>query len=182
LPSQLHPREHRPPENGGTPAFSGWLVTVREDSEVAHAWERAMSDVPVEVALDQDHIKEIGARIRDTLADVSAAKAWKHAVSETRLPPTHRKLLNEYRIKNNRLGKGSGKHAASDRRDIRQILQGCIDAVPVWVMTINRVVEQFTVSPGLFDVVIVDEASQADMTTSFLQYIAPKIVVIGDDL
>ena len=182
LPSQLHAGEYGAPEKVGTPAFSEWLDTMRDDIEFAHAWERAMSDVPVEFSLDQDQIKEVEARIRHTLTELTAAKAWKHAVSETRLTPTHRKLLNEYRIKNNRLGKGSGKHAASDRRDIRQILQGCIDAVPVWVMTINRVVEQFTVSPGLFDVVIVDEASQADMTTSFLQYIAPKIVVIGDDL
>ena len=33
----------------------------------------------------------------------------------------------------------------------------------------------------MFDVVIVDEASQAGLEATFLQYLAPKIVVIGDD-
>ena len=33
----------------------------------------------------------------------------------------------------------------------------------------------------MFDVVVVDEASQAGLEATFLQYLAPKIVVIGDD-
>ncbi|GAA1637007.1 AAA domain-containing protein [Actinoplanes couchii] len=33
----------------------------------------------------------------------------------------------------------------------------------------------------MFDVVVVDEASQAGLAATFLQYLAPKIVVIGDD-
>ena len=33
----------------------------------------------------------------------------------------------------------------------------------------------------MFDVVIVDEASQAGLEATFLQYLAPKIVVVGDD-
>jgi very-short-patch-repair endonuclease len=41
--------------------------------------------------------------------------------------------------------------------------------------------EQVRVQPNLYDVVIVDEASQAGLEAAFLQYLAPKIVVIGDD-
>ena len=37
------------------------------------------------------------------------------------------------------------------------------------------------IEPDMFDVVIVDEASQAGLEATFLQYLAPKIVVIGDD-
>ena len=33
----------------------------------------------------------------------------------------------------------------------------------------------------MFDVVIVDEASQAGLDATFLQYLAPRMVVIGDD-
>jgi very-short-patch-repair endonuclease len=33
----------------------------------------------------------------------------------------------------------------------------------------------------MFDLVVVDEASQAGLEATFLQYLAPKIVVIGDD-
>jgi superfamily I DNA and/or RNA helicase len=57
----------------------------------------------------------------------------------------------------------------------------CRPSVPVWIMPIYRIAEQVRVQPNLYDVVIVDEASQAGLEASFLQYLAPKIVVIGDD-
>lgn len=182
LPSELHEAEFGAREKIGTPAFTPWIANMRDDIEFGRARKHVVEDTSVDYSIDQDQIAEVDAEIRRTLTVLAEKKAWQHAVAETRLTATHRKLLNEYRIKNDRLGKGSGKHAASDRRDIRQILQQCSSAVPVWVMTINRVVEQFSAKPDLFDVVIVDEASQADLSTSFLQYIAPKIVVIGDEL
>jgi very-short-patch-repair endonuclease len=48
-------------------------------------------------------------------------------------------------------------------------------------MPIHRLAE--TVSPGedIFDVVIVDEASQSGAEALFLQYIAKKIIIVGDD-
>jgi hypothetical protein len=48
-------------------------------------------------------------------------------------------------------------------------------------MPIYRIAEQLEVEPNMFDVVVVDEASQAGLAATFLQYLAPKIVVIGDD-
>ena len=57
----------------------------------------------------------------------------------------------------------------------------CRPAVPVWIMPIYRIAEQVRIQPNMFDVVIVDEASQAGLEATFLQYLAPKIVVIGDD-
>jgi very-short-patch-repair endonuclease len=48
-------------------------------------------------------------------------------------------------------------------------------------MPLYRIAEQLSVEPDMFDVVIVDEASQAGMEATFLQYLAKKIVVIGDD-
>jgi very-short-patch-repair endonuclease len=51
----------------------------------------------------------------------------------------------------------------------------------VWIMPIYRIADQLPVSENMFDVVIVDEASQAGLEATFLQYLAPRIVVIGDD-
>jgi very-short-patch-repair endonuclease len=48
-------------------------------------------------------------------------------------------------------------------------------------MPIYRVAETTKPSPNLFDVAIIDEASQSGPEALFLQYIARKIVVVGDD-
>ena len=79
------------------------------------------------------------------------------------------------------LGKGTGKYAAQQRAEIRKAMDRCRPAVPVWIMPIYRIAEQFAIHENMFDVVIVDEASQAGLEATFLQYLAPKIVVIGDD-
>ena len=57
----------------------------------------------------------------------------------------------------------------------------CRPSVPVWILPIYRIAEQIRIAPDIFDVVIVDEASQAGLEATFLQYLAPKVVVIGDD-
>ena len=57
----------------------------------------------------------------------------------------------------------------------------CRPAVPVWILPIYRIAEQLRVHENMFDVVIVDEASQAGLEATFLQYLAPKLVIIGDD-
>lgn len=48
-------------------------------------------------------------------------------------------------------------------------------------MPIYRVAETTKPAPNLFDVAIIDEASQSGPEALFLQYIARKIVVVGDD-
>ncbi len=51
----------------------------------------------------------------------------------------------------------------------------------MWILPTYRIADQLRIQPDMFDVVIVDEASQAGLEATFLQYLAPRIVVIGDD-
>lgn len=60
-------------------------------------------------------------------------------------------------------------------------MEACRDAIPAWIMPLYRVAETVKPGVGAFDVVIIDEASQAGSDALFLQYIARKIVVVGDD-
>jgi very-short-patch-repair endonuclease len=53
-------------------------------------------------------------------------------------------------------------------------------AVPVWVMPLTRVVESFAPEPGLFDVVIIDEASQSSVLELLAFYLGKRVVVVGD--
>nr|WP_246401650.1 AAA domain-containing protein [Jiangella mangrovi] len=120
-------------------------------------------------------------RIRREVETLAATRAWSHAVSTERLTGQSRADLALYASLVRRLGKGTGKYAAQKRAEIRTAMDRCRPAVPVWIMPIYRIAEQFKVHENMFDVVIVDEASQAGLEATFLQYLAPKIVVIGDD-
>jgi very-short-patch-repair endonuclease/DNA polymerase III delta prime subunit len=120
----------------------------------------------------QQQLARLESSVRSEVEHLAAERAWAHAVSGDRLTGGARADLTQYAQLVTRLGKGTGKYAGMDR---------CRPAVPVWIMPIYRLAEQITVEPDLFDVVIVDEASQAGLEATFLQYLAPKIVVIGDD-
>ncbi len=53
--------------------------------------------------------------------------------------------------------------------------------LPVWIMTPDDVARLFPCAPGLFDVVIVDEASQVDLPSMTpVAYRGKKLVVFGD--
>lgn len=129
----------------------------------------------------QSKIAANDVAITNEISQLAARRAWHQALSGNRIDASMRKTLKSYTQAVKRLGKGTGKNADQKRRDVRRHLNECRAAVPIWIMPIARVIEQFTFTENMFDVVIVDEASQAGMDAIFLQYIAKKLVVIGDD-
>jgi very-short-patch-repair endonuclease len=148
-----------------------WEMTGRwilaQDSEDANALKVRLN------ALEQ--------QIRSEVEHLAAERAWGHAVAPGRLTGSARANLTQYAQLVSSLGKGTGKYAAKRRAEITEAMERCRPSVPVWIMPIYRIAEQVRVQPNLYDVVIVDEASQAGLEASFLQYLAAKIVVIGDD-
>jgi len=57
----------------------------------------------------------------------------------------------------------------------------CRQAVPVWIMPLAKVVENFEPGQSPFDVVIIDEASQSSVTELIAFYMGKQVVVVGDD-
>lgn len=129
----------------------------------------------------QAKITLLEGRLRREVETLAAHRAWTHALSGDRLTGEAKADLAHYAYLVKRLGKGTGKYAAQQRAEIRKAMDRCRPAVPVWIMPIYRIAEQLRIHPDMFDVVVVDEASQAGLEATFLQYLAPKIVVIGDD-
>jgi very-short-patch-repair endonuclease len=123
----------------------------------------------------------IEQQIRSEVERLAAERAWRHAVAPGRLTGSARANLTQYAQLVSSLGKGTGKYAAKKRVEIAEAMDRCRPSVPVWIMPIYRIAEQVRVQPNLYDVVIIDEASQAGLEATFLQYLAPKVVVIGDD-
>jgi len=161
-----------------------WLGRI-SNLHSANAWARTGHWLRNQESLDvnklQAQIAQIEQRIQSVAEAVAAMRAWNHAVSKERLSPSARADLTQYSQLVRKLGKGTGKYAAQQRAEIREALDRCRPSVPVWIMPIYRVIEQLRISENMFDVVLIDEASQAGLEASFLQYLAPKIVVIGDD-
>ncbi|MEV0649428.1 AAA domain-containing protein [Phytomonospora sp. NPDC050363] len=155
--------------------------------DFAEAWDWAATGAWIsgrdaeDVNVLRGEVTAVEERIRAQVERLAATRAWSHAVSAERLTGAARANLTHYAQLVQRLGKGTGKYAVQRRGEIRQAMDRCREAVPVWIMPVYRIAEQLRIRPGMFDVVIVDEASQAGLEATFLQYLAPKIVVIGDD-
>lgn len=159
--------------------------TRLERFEQAWRWEMTGRWLLTQECEDSNALKvrlnALEQQIRSEVEHLAAERAWQHAVAPGRLTGAARANLTQYAQLVASLGKGTGKYAAKKRVEIAEAMDRCRPSVPVWIMPIYRIAEQMRVQPNLFDVVIVDEASQAGLEASFLQYLAPKIVVIGDD-
>lgn len=62
-----------------------------------------------------------------------------------------------------------------------RLLAAARSSVPVWIMPLSRVYENVNPREKKFDVVIIDEASQADITSLAALYLGREHVVVGDD-
>lgn len=106
--------------------------------------------------------------------------AWDYCL--TRLTQAHVAHLEGWQQAVRRLGRGTGRHAEHWRTAARRHLEGCREAIPVWVIPWHRLHATSELAPDMFDVVIVDEASQCDLEAALLLLVGKKIVVIGDDM
>lgn len=80
-----------------------------------------------------------------------------------------------------RIGKGTGKRAGRYRRQARDASNRAKGALPCWIMPHYRVSESLPSEFGLFDLVIVDEASQSTVSALPALLRAKKILIVGDD-
>jgi very-short-patch-repair endonuclease len=79
-----------------------------------------------------------------------------------------------------RIGKGHGIRVSLLRAEAARKMSECRGAVPVWVMPLSRVVENFDPRTARFDVVIIDEASQSDVMALVALYLGKSVLVVGD--
>jgi len=144
----------------------------------ADRWLRQQLD-PKHFEYLQSERKGLQEHLQAAMVKLAAEKAWFHCM--TRMTPAEETYLKAWMQAIRNIGAGTGKRANRFRKVARQTLDRCRSAIPAWIMPIHRVAE--TVSPGedLFDVVIVDEASQSGAEALFLHYIAKKIIIVGDD-
>lgn len=112
-------------------------------------------------------------------AQLAAERAWKACLEGMSTPEMQ--ALQMYRERMSQVGKGTGKFAERFRQSARQAMAEAQHAVPAWIMPIQQVLASVSPEKDVFDVVIVDEASQAELTSAFLLWLAPRMIVVGDD-
>lgn len=122
--------------------------------------------------------QQISRRILDATVDLAAEKAWRGAYEH--LTPQKLSALKRAAQAVKRVGRGKGRKAEANSREAQRHLDECRDIVPVWIMTIDMALTFFSPQTK-FDVVIVDEASQAEITSVALLAMARKAVIVGDD-
>jgi very-short-patch-repair endonuclease len=140
---------------------------------------RWIEDTPPETATVNQDLADIRRRRQTIQKELVGLRAW-DAYCEA-LSSSDRESLSAYRLAVRNLGKGTGKFAARRRAEVQDRLRACRHAVSAWILPLHRVFSDMRPEPDIFDVAIIDEASQAGVDANFLHYLAKKVVVIGDD-
>ena len=98
---------------------------------------------------------------KDNLAISQALKGWKQTIQK--------------------IGKGTGKNTNIYKKSAREKMLLCQKVVPAWIMPLNKVFDTLNPIENKFDIVIIDEASQSDISSLILLYMAKKVIIVGDD-
>ncbi|MGL4304979.1 MAG: AAA domain-containing protein [Mycobacteriaceae bacterium] len=166
-----------------TSSFVSWPDRIRH-MDLAWDWRRAQQWVieQSQPGLEQEldvQLDAVEADIAQLTTRLAAAQAWRECLRK--MTSQQVQALQAYRDHVSNVGKGSGKYAERFQASARAAMKQAQGAVPAWVMPLGQVLASIAPEPNSFDVVIVDEASQADITSSFLLWLAPRVIVVGDD-
>ena len=144
----------------------------------AHSWVVRLSASGSEEQLRME-LENTRVRIAGALEQLAAEKAWTHCFN--RMTEKERQSLVAWSKAVRAIRGGTGKYAPIHRANARKHMNESRSAIPAWVMPLHRVAE--TIRPGseLFDIAIIDEASQSGPEALLLAYLAKKLVVVGDD-
>lgn len=164
----------------GDPGFT----TSNPSPEITNAWlyrqlERIYTgSTAADLDALQSDAERLCADLREATAQLAVAKAWLAVKSRLSNGPALSNLFSLAAYMKRAVGRG--RKSAAWRREVNRLLPACQQAVPVWIMMIQDALLNFSTA-SKFDVIVVDEASQADMTALPLLYMGKKVIVVGDD-
>ena len=123
--------------------------------------------------------KKLSTALAKTYQDLVAEKTWLGVKKNS--PALVTQALTAYLVAMQKIGAGTGVRAVRHRKNARSAMELAYRAVPCWVLPLWRVSETIPSEVGLFDLVIIDEASQADIWALPALMRGKKILVVGDD-
>ena len=124
-------------------------------------------------------LAEATARVEKVTAELAAASAWQHCLA--RMTAAQASALRSYQQNVSDAGKRTGRYGHVYARAAREAMVEARGAVPAWIMALPEVLDTIPADRDSFDVVVIDEASQASIEAMFLLWLAPRVIVVGDD-
>ena len=152
------------------------------DHTMAWTWRQWLQELERRAAISIDELQERYEKMHSDSLQLSAriidCETWAAQCERTGLE--QRQALTGFVQTIKKVGKGTGKRAPKLLRQARQLLSSARRAVPVWIMPLSRVYESLDPRESKFDVVIIDEASQSDVTALAALYLGRTHIVVGD--
>lgn len=116
------------------------------------------------------------------ISQIASKKAWLSVLEGLSKNALLRQHLQAWVQAVKKIGKtGTGKRALKFRKEAQHQMEKCKDSVPCWIMPLYKVAETISPEQGMYDYVIIDEASQLGADAIFLLYISKNIIIVGDD-
>jgi very-short-patch-repair endonuclease len=125
-----------------------------------------------------DERKTLTTALANTYQDLVAEKTWLGVFNNS--PDSVRQALQAYLNAVQAMGSGTGIRAIRHRKTARDAMLRAYQAVPCWVLPHWRVSETLPPEIGLFDLVVIDEASQSDIWALPALLRGNKLLVVGD--
>ncbi len=125
--------------------------------------------------------KKLSVDYRQITAKYAEKLGWYWVLSRVETDLSLQQALQGWRIVVGKIGKGTGKRAPKFRAEARELMKKCQKAVPAWIMPIHKALENLNPAENIFDIVILDEASQADISSLAILYMGKKVIIVGDD-
>lgn len=136
-----------------------------------------LEEVDVE-ALEKNIARE-KIKEKHIIKELVSKRSWFNQIERT--TEAQKRSLFTWMEAIKRIGKGTGIQAVKYRKIAQKEMENCKDVIPVWIMPINRVMENLKLTDNLFDVVIVDESSQSDISAITVLMRAKKAIIVGDE-
>src|SRR5467141_3201985 len=152
------------------------------DPASAWTWRQLNDELDRRAGVSLEALQVKSEKLREQLrratVELIDKRAW--SAQARRTSPRQRQALVGWLDTIRRIGKGHGVRVALLRAEAARKMSECRGAVPVWVMPLSRVVENFDPRTTRFDVVIIDEASQSDVMALVALYLGKTVLVVGD--
>ncbi|WHT22157.1 AAA domain-containing protein [Crossiella sp. CA-258035] len=150
----------------------------------AWAWSKAEQFVSSQRNADEERQlvsrhDEVEDLLKNVTEELAAAEAMHACVA--RMTDSHVVALRSYREHMGKIGGGHGSRVREFRNAAKAAMEKAKSAVPAWVVPLPNLLENIAPDRDSFDVVIVDEASQVGLEHLFLLWMAPRVIVVGDD-
>lgn len=180
-----------------TPIAPQWADAIRErrgihgactvPGNIDEAWKwKQLSGIIEDITQKpfselQSESLRLSREYRDITAFYAEMCGWYHLLRRTEADISMKQALEGWRLTVKNIGKGTGKRAPMLKAKARELMVQCQKAVPCWIMPINKALESLDPRANRFDVIIIDEASQSDVSSLAILYMGKKLLIVGDD-